>query len=54
MIDVEYPYDSPDHYDGVSEHQCLKCLLRIGRWSGKRLGAEETEPVFGEKREMGA
>lgn len=37
MGGVEYPYGSPERYDGVSEWVCLftGCSTRIGRWSGK-------------------
>lgn len=54
MIGVEYGYDSPDHYDGVSEWWCPDndgCGVRIGRWSGKRLVDGETEPRYGAPRE---
>lgn len=47
VIAVEYAYDDPDHYDGISEWRCLVCESRIGRWSGKVLGEEESEPVLG-------
>jgi len=44
MIDVEYGYDNPEHWDGVSEHYCLVCLLRLGRFTGNRLAKDEYEP----------
>lgn len=40
MIGVEYSYDSPEHYDGISEYYCMKCKIRRGRWSGKILKGE--------------
>lgn len=46
-IGVQYSYDSPEHYDGVSEWRCPDCKLRIGRWSGKRLADGEPELRFG-------
>ena len=44
MIDVEYGYDHPEHWDGISEHYCLVCLLRLGRFTGKRLTKGQYEP----------
>lgn len=44
---VEYSYDSPQHYDGVSEWHCMECHTRWGRWSGKILGEHEVEEIFG-------
>ena len=49
-IEMEYPYDHPDHYDGISEKQCRKCGKRVGRWSGRVLAEGETEPRWGERR----
>lgn len=54
----QYPYDHPDHYDGVSEFHCPRCGRREGRWSGKVLTGEirngdadaVSEPVFGIER----
>lgn len=48
---VQYSYDHPEHYDGVSEWVCLKCGLRVGRWTGKILTGGATEPRFGVERE---
>ena len=47
MCGVEYAYPSPEQYDGVSEWQCPKCGLRIGRWTKKRLATGEAEPRYG-------
>lgn len=47
MIAVEYSYDHPDHHDGVSEWWCEPCDIRIGRWSKKRLGKDESEKRYG-------
>lgn len=44
---VEYTYDCPEHYDGVSEWHCLKCHTRWGRWTNKILGEHEVEKVKG-------
>lgn len=46
---VEYSYESPEHYDGVSEILCRDCGVRIGRWSGKELMPGEAEKQFGEE-----
>jgi len=42
-IGVEYPYDHPAHYDGVSEWNCTACGGRIGRFTSKILHGEEYE-----------
>ncbi len=47
VIGVEYSWDDPNHYDGVSEWRCTSCGARIGRWSGKVLGDKEAEQPFG-------
>lgn len=39
----EYDYNSPEHYDGISEIHCNNCKARIGRWSGKELKDDEVE-----------
>lgn len=44
---VEYPYNHPQHYDGISEWRCPFCEERVGRWSGSILDEGECEPVFG-------
>jgi hypothetical protein len=41
MMGIEYSYDHPEHYDGISEWKC--CGLRIGRWSKKILTGNEVE-----------
>lgn len=46
-IMVQYAYDNPEHYDGISEYFCCDCKIRIGRWSGKVLKDGEVEPRFG-------
>ncbi len=43
IIMVEYSYDHPEHYDGVSEVVCNDCKSRFGRWSGKELAEGEFE-----------
>lgn len=51
IIGIEYYWESPMHYDGVSEIKCLTCNKRYGRWTGKILKDGELEPPFGEKRD---
>lgn len=48
IIMIEYSYDSPFHYDGVSEYMCRGCGQRVGRWSGKILEANEAEFPLGQ------
>lgn len=43
MIGVEYSFDHPYHWDGVSEWRCQTCGVRIGRWSKRVLVADEFE-----------
>lgn len=53
---VEYPIIDPNHYDGTSEYACknaLKiddkeptCTWRIGRFCGKPLAPNESEPKY--------
>ena len=50
IVFVEYSYDHPDHYDGVSEIKCMACGARFGRWSGKELGPDESEKRPGSKK----
>lgn len=47
IILVEYDLIHPDHFDGVSEIVCQDCGVRIGRWTGKELGPDETEKRHG-------
>lgn len=46
-IGVEYGYDSPDRYDGVSEWKCQQCEARFGRWTRKELAEGEAEKQYG-------
>lgn len=48
---IEYSYDSPEHYDGISEFQCPRCRRREGRWTGRVLTGGGTEPRLGEERD---
>jgi hypothetical protein len=50
VVGVEYSYDHPAHYDGISEWRCTKCGERVGRWSGKRLAGKRFEWPFGRRR----
>lgn len=43
IVAIEYSWDSPEHYDGVSEIQCNDCHVRFGRWTGKELAEGEWE-----------
>lgn len=45
---IEYDHGIPEHYDGISEIDCLDCGAHIGRWSGKELEEEEKEKRFGQ------
>ena len=49
---VEYSWDSPQHYDGISEWWCNPevggCGYRQGRWTGEELHEGEIESVFGQ------
>jgi len=47
IIGVEYWYDHPERYDGVSEWQCYHCGVRYGRWTGKELAEGESEKRYG-------
>jgi len=49
IILVEYAWDHPDHYDGISEIYCRDCNTRIGRWSGKELKDDEFEKRYGQE-----
>lgn len=51
VIGVEYDYDHPEHYDGVSEWRCPRCSRREGRWTGRALTDGASEPRFGIERE---
>ncbi len=51
LTGVEYAYNDPDYYDGVSEWACFPCGYHRGRWSGRLLGDGEKEPLYGRKRE---
>jgi len=44
---VEYAYDNPCFYDGISELWCEPCGIRIGRWTGRVLGKGDCEPRYG-------
>lgn len=46
IVLVQYGYDDPHHYDGVSEKKCLTCGRRTGRWCGNKLEDDEVEPRF--------
>lgn len=47
LVGMEYPYGSPERYDGVSEWFCPSCETRWGRWTGKVLTDGQVEPRFG-------
>lgn len=41
VVGIQYPYDHPAHYDGVSEWQCTHCKARFNRFTGELLGPGE-------------
>ncbi|MFA7208983.1 MAG: hypothetical protein WC120_01735 [Parcubacteria group bacterium] len=43
IVMVEYSWDNPEYYDGVSEIDCKDCGARFGRWSGRELQEGEFE-----------
>lgn len=43
MVGVEYAYNNPARYDGISEWFCKGDNLRIGRWSKRELANGEVE-----------
>lgn len=50
-IGVQYSYDHPESYDGVSEWVCGECGRREGRWTGAVLTEGASEPRHGVERE---
>lgn len=46
---VEYSYNCPERYDGVSEWECQICGIRYGRWTDKELAEGELEKRYGGK-----
>lgn len=50
IIMVEYWYDNPYRYDGISEIECRTCKKRYGRWTGKVLKKGEYEPPYGDMK----
>ena len=42
-VNIQYSWDHPDHYDGISETLCTKCGERRGVWSNKILKPSEWE-----------
>lgn len=52
-IGIQYGYEHPEHYDGVSEWQCSYCDRRWGRWSGVELSKGEHEPRYGRGKRNG-
>jgi len=50
FIMLEYAWNHPEHYDGISELRCTKCNTRYGRWSGKELKDTECEKRYGGKK----
>lgn len=47
ILGIEYTYDHPQYYDGVSEWQCKTCGVRWGRWSGEILEDGQCERRYG-------
>lgn len=46
LIGVEYAYDHPHHYDGVSEWMCPDCGARWSRWTEELLKDGESAGRF--------
>ena len=44
---IIYAYDSPEHFDGISEIRCRNCNKRFGRWTKKELAPGEIEKRYG-------
>jgi|LakMenE01Jun11ns_1017448.scaffolds.fasta_scaffold9940899_10 hypothetical protein len=44
IVFVQYSYPHPERHDGWSEVLCVGCKKRFGRWSGRELGENESEP----------
>lgn len=56
LVQMEYSWENPYHYDGVSEYFCPqpdqksgKWHYRVGRWSNKLLKPGECEKPLGGK-----
>jgi hypothetical protein len=47
MIGVQYVWNHPEHYDGVSEWRCDVCGTRFGRWTRRELKDGEVEKKYG-------
>lgn len=59
LFGVEYGYNSPYRYDGVSEWWCNPqaggCGWRMGRWTGRELtDPDEVEPPYGDMERLEA
>ena len=50
VILVEYWYDNPNRYDGISEISCKDCGKRYGRWTNNVLKENEFEPPYGDSK----
>ena len=46
IIMIEYTWDNPQHYDGVSEVMCQTEKKRFGRWCLQELKDGERENRF--------
>jgi hypothetical protein len=49
FIGIQYNYDHPERYDGISEWRCVQCDTRFGRWSHRILKDGEYEYRWGDK-----
>lgn len=47
LIGIEYSYDHPDHYDGVSAWRCPGCGTTWNRWTGAELAEGQSARRFG-------
>ena len=50
VIGIEYSYDHPEHWDGVSEWMCPDCGYREGRFTGNALAEGDFEPRLGRRQ----
>lgn len=40
LVGVEFPYDHPEHYDGVSQWMCPSCGTRWNRWTREEISTD--------------
>ena len=47
ITSIQYAWNVPEHYNGISEWRCEDCKTRFGRWTGKVLTGNEREKING-------